>query len=180
MANFGDVDSSTALIRSIPLSVAVLQKGATAPTDAEIGATPTVPALLFDAANELINIGVMLPDDMDKTVDANLILAWSLVDAETDLDEADAEIDYVVGIENSTGNGVDKTSTNVTDTIAVTTGNGLAVNDIYTFSFAIPAADANNPLTNGLLFAGEFHLTNILEVVRVHGLGSKFNYEALY
>jgi len=169
--------------RSVILTLDDFRKGTTAPTDATIGSTPTIPVLLFDATNELLSFHVVMPIDWDKTKDCTMDLVFSLVNTETDADTLSVTIDYTTIFKNTTGAGVAKTSTQLTPTIDVSTANGLAIGDIYTMSVTLAAADANNGFIRGdksVGFCAEFHLTNIDEVTDIHFLGGCVNYIPLY
>lgn len=169
--------------RSVILTLDDFRKGTTAPTDATIGTTPTIPVLLFDATNELLSFHVVMPIDWDKTKDVSFDLIFSLVNTETDADTLSITIDYTTIFKNTTGAGVAKTSTQLTPTVDVTTANGLAIGDIYTMSATLAAADANNGFIRGdksVGFCAEFHMTNIDEVEDIHFLGGCVNYTPLY
>ena len=170
---------ASTLLRSVHLSGDQFRKGATAPTDVTIGTTPTVNALRFAATNELASVYLALPEDMDRTKDITLRLHWSLVSAETNTDTLDLSSDYTAVLQNSTGSGVAKTSTGVTGQVTVTTGNGLAVGDVYVMDIAISAADATNPLASAVGIAIEIHLTNTTGVASADLLDANFLYEAL-
>jgi hypothetical protein len=162
--------------RTLNLSGQNFRKGATAPTEVTIGTTPTVPALLFDATAELASTYVRMPGDFDPAVDLTLILTWSLVNSQSDSEVASITLNYVATEENSTGNGADKTSTQVLGTTTVTTGNGLAVNDVYTTSFTIDASDATNPLASANGLGVEIGLTNVTGVAAIHLLDASLEY----
>lgn len=180
MATFGAVTSSTSLQRHISFGAAQLKKGATAPTDATVNTTPTVYALLFAATNELVSTYVAFPDDMDRTVNCTIHLEWALVSAQTNGDTCDWTIDYIAPRENSTGNGLAKTSTQITGTTTVTTGNGLAVGDVYTTSLTVSAGDATNPTANANGLYAELHLTDTTGVASAHLFSVHLLYTAKY
>lgn len=180
MTAFGDVLSNTALTRQIVFGINNFRKGVTAPADGTLGTTPTVPTILFAATNELLTVGSLMPFNWDRTVDATLFLSWALASAETNGDTLDITIDYTVPIVNSTGSGPGKASTQLTSQTTVTTGNGLAVGDVYSMTATLASADATNPFTssNAIGFAIEFHLTNTTGVASAHFLGACIQYEA--
>ncbi len=180
MANFGTVASDTILNRQVILTVESVHMGVSAPTAVSLGTSPEVGALLFDATAELASVSFQLPPDMDKTVNPSMVFLISLIDTETNDDTLDLTADYTVPIQNSTGNGIAKTSTQITAQTTVTTANGLAIGDAYEITFAVDAGDATNPLASGVHIAFEFHLTNITEVAGMHLLGVCFMYRALY
>ena len=179
MSNFGDVAGNTALTRSIHVSGNQFRSGATAPTDVTIGTTPTVPALHFDATNELVSVYASLPVNMDRTKDLIARLQFSLSATETDADTLDFTCDYTAVLGNSTGDGVARTSTQVTGQVTVTTANGLAIGDLYTMDITFPFADATNPLASAIAIAFEMHLTNVTEVGEIDLLDGDLIYEAL-
>lgn len=182
MGAFGAVVSNTVLTRAIIVNGDQFRKGSTAPTDVTIGTTPTIDALLFDATNELASTFVMMPLDWDRSKDVNLFLVCSLAANETDSDSLDWTLDYTVPIQLSTGNGVARTSTQLTTTQTLTTANGLATGDIYVSSFTLASADATNPFSDAdaLGFALEIHLTNVATVAAIHLIAGCIGYEALY
>jgi len=180
MATFGSVTSNTSILRQFIITANQFRKGGTAPTDATIGTTPTVSALLFNATNELASTYIILPLEMDKTVNFSLVLTCSLSATETNDDTLDITCDYTASIRNTTGSGVAKTSTQITSSTVVTTGNGLAIGDIYEATLAFPAADATNPTASANAIAIEIHLTNTDEVGEIHLLGACLNYTAKY
>ncbi len=177
-ADFGDVAGNTALTRTLTLQASDLGKGVTAPTDVSIGTTPAVPAVLFDAVAETANVNITLPADLDVAVDMTLVLVVALSSTETNGDTLDWTCDYVTSAENTTGDGPAKTSTQVTGSTTVTTGNGLAIGDVYTVTLTFDNADATNPVdgTTTVLNA-EVHLTNVTGVADIHVLGAELNYE---
>jgi hypothetical protein len=172
-----------ALNRSFTLTLGGIAFGATAPTAEDAGTTPTMDVRLFDATAQTINVIVTMPPDWDKDFDCALDLVWALKDAETNTDTLDLTLDYITMRENTTGQGVTKTSTQVTDTVTATTGNGLAVGDIYTSSFALSQGDVNNGFSSGdesIAFGFEWHLTNITGVTRAQWLSGRLRYRGLY
>jgi len=180
MTLFGEVNSTTDLDRVIQLSGRDWRKGTTAPTDAPIGTSPEIGVLLFDAVNELGSVYMSLPDDCDKTQDMRLDLDCSLVNIQLNNDSLDWTLDYTAPQALTTGAGIAKTSTQVTSSTTITTGNGLAVGDIYVASFTISAGDATNPLANAVGLALEGHLTNVTGVAAIHLLSAHLHYKALY
>lgn len=180
MTAFGDVAGNTALTRSIHIDISNLRQGATAPTEVLIGTTPEVPALRFAATNELVSVYASFPQDMDTTQDVTFQLQWALVAAETDSDTLDITCDYVAVTPLSTGDGPNKTSTQVTGQVTVTTANGLAIGDVYEMSITFSAADATNPLSGASGIGLEFHLTNTTGVASADLLDADFIYSALY
>lgn len=181
MTVFGAVNSSTTLTRSIAIRASQFRKGASAPTDATVGTTPTIGVLLFDAVAETGSAFIQLPADWDRSQDCTLRLVCSLVNTETNSDTLDWTLDYTVPLSLSTGNGVDRASTNLTDTVTVTTGNGLAINDVYEASFTLASADGTNPFSasNSVGFALEIHLTNVTGVIAIHIIAAVLDYVAL-
>lgn len=180
MATFGTVDSSTALDREISIAARQLRKGSTAPTDITTGTTPTIGALRFDAVAETASGSIALPANMDKTVDPQIILISALNVGETNNDVLSWSLDYTATIENSTGSGVAKTSTNLTATTTVTTANGLAAGDVYTTTFTIDAGDATNPLASAIGLYYQINLTNITGVAAIRLLNLVFKYRGTY
>ena len=183
MANFGEVNNSTTLTRSVILTIDDFRKGATAPTDTTIGTTPTIASLQHNATNELTSCHVIMPADWDKTVDATFDLVWSLRATEDNDDVLSVTVDYTTILTNTTGSGVGRTSTQLTPTATVTTANGLAVGDIYTITATLDKDDGSNPysgVANAIGFCFEFHLTNITGVADADCISGCINYEALY
>lgn len=179
MALFGNVLTSTDLTRQIVLVIDQFRKGATAPADVTIGTTPTIPALRFSATNELISLYQVMPFNWDQG-DIEVILIWSLVSTEINADAISTTLDYVAPIVLSTGNGLGKTSTQLTDNRAVTTGEGLAIGDLYSQIFTLLAADATNPLANAQGIGLELHLTNLTGVASVDLVGACINFTATH
>lgn len=175
MTQFGDVRSDTELRRQLVLTEDQFRKGVTAPADVTIGATPTIQALRFSAIDELISLFQVMPFNWDRG-DIDLMFAWSLVSAQTDGDQLSSTVDYVALIELSTGSGIAKTSTQLTNDITVTTDNGLAIGDIYTQTFTLLAANGTNPLAAALGIGIEFHLTNIVGVASADLIGACIDY----
>jgi hypothetical protein len=180
MTAFGAVLSNQALSEQIIVTGNQFRRGVTAPTEVTIGTTPTVDALQFAATNELVSTFFALPFNMDRTVDPQLVLIWSLVNAETNGDQLSITMDYTAPIDLSTGDGVAKASSQILDNLTVTTANGLAIGDIYTQAFSFPVADATNPITNAIGLAIEFHLTNTVGVAAIDLIGACLGYERLH
>lgn len=179
--NSGSVLSNRNLDRSVMLRTINFRKGVTAPTDVTLGTTPTVPALRFAATNELASLTQLLPTfDWNKTANIQVFLLWSLVSAETNGDQISTTLDYVAWQQSSTGQGLARASTQLTSNTTVTTGNGLAVGDIYVQTFTLAAADATNPLANADGISFEIHLTNTTGVASVDLIAGCVNYDALH
>lgn len=178
MTAFGAVSSATALNEQLVIGVNNFRRGATAPTETTIGTTPTVPALLFAATNELLSVGTLMPFNWDRTVDVDLVLVWALAAAQVNGDTLDVTVDYVVPLYNTGGAGPAKASTQVTGQVTAITGE-LAIGDPYQMVIPLNRADATNPYTSDdtIGFAFEFHLTNIAGVASANFLGACINYE---
>ncbi len=175
---FGGVTNTQLLTRAQSIQASDLGKGVTAPTDASIGTTPVVPALLFDAVAETANVNITLPSDADRSVDMRLILVVALSSVQTNADTLDWTCDYVTSAENTTGDGPAKTSTQITATTTVTTGNGLAIGDVYTVVLTFPNGDATNPVNAAAtILSAEIHMTNVTGVADIHVLGAQLAYE---
>jgi hypothetical protein len=180
MTSFGDITCNTMISRSMRLPIVDWRSGGAAPTNVTIGTTPTIEAERFDSTTELLSVYVLLPKDMDTSQDLTLCFHWSLVSAQTDSDTLDVTCDYVAVKKNSTGDGIDKTSTQITGQTTVTTANGLAVGDVYEMAMTISAGDATNPLADAAGLAIEFHLTNTTGVASADFLSGTLVYTALY
>lgn len=180
MSTAGAIASDTTLSRVVDLNGTNFRKGATAPTDVTIGTLPSVPALLFDAVLELASTTWRVPLDWDSSTDPVLLLRWSLVNGQGNNDVANITIDYTVSVALTTASGPDKTSTQRLGTTTVTTGNGLAINDVYETAISFPRGDANNPIAPGDLLHLEMHLTNVTGVAAIHLLDAAIRYEAAY
>lgn len=181
MTAFGEVASNELLTRQLIFNIDQFRKGVTAPTDVTIGTTPTIPALRFAATNELVSLFVLMPINWDRTVDVQLLLTWSLAAGQINGDVLNITLDYVAPDELTTGAGAAKASTQVTGSITVTTGNGLAAGDIYQLIITLPRADATNPYTGTEIgFGLEFHLTNVTGVASADLLSGCFTFEALH
>jgi hypothetical protein len=179
MVAFNDVAGDTALRRQIILTANQFRKGVTAPSDVTIGSTPTIPAQQFAATNELVSLFQAMPFNWDKG-DVDLVLIWSLAAVETNGDQLSTTLDYTAPIALSTGNGLAKTSTQLTNDLTVTTANGLAIGDVYSQTFTLSAADGDNPLANAIGIAIEIHLTNTVGVALVDLIGACISYAATH
>jgi hypothetical protein len=167
--------------RELVLELSAFRKGVTAPTDSTLGTTPTVPTLLFDATNELLSLGTVMPFGWDKGANVEFITIWALAATQLDLDALDVTVDYIAFDKETTGAGLLRTSTQLLGSTAVTADKGLAIGDIYTVSSPFAFDDANNPfnpLTIG--FAAEIHLTNVAEVASAHLVAACISYRALF
>jgi hypothetical protein len=142
-----------------------------------IGTTPTIPALLFDATNELASLYHSIPIDADLTQDIILRIQFSLAAVETNLDTCDFTCDYTAPTL-AGGAGIAKTSTQVTGQFTAVTGR-LAIGDIYEMDITFSAGDATNPLAAARGIAFELHLTNTVGVGAIHLLDGDFIYTAL-
>jgi len=177
-STFGAVNSSQVLNRQLVITGSQFRKGASAPTDATIGSTPTTGVLLFDATGELVSVSIPIPFDMDLAVNPTLVLFISLSATETNADTLDLTMDY------SAVNATQlytKTSTQITSQTTVTTGNGLAIATSYTNTFTFNVADATNPIgatTNTLQV--EFHLTNTTGVGEFHLVSGRLAYQSTH
>ncbi len=177
---FGAINSNQVLIRAINFSGAQFGKGGTAPTDVTIGTSPEVPALLFDAVAETASVYTSFLPDMDLSQDMTFRIQFSLVNVQVNDDQLALTIDYVVPVALVTASGPNKTSTQLTPTRNVTTGEGLAVNDVYEITGTISAGDGSNPLAGGAGIAIEIHLTNLTGVAAIHIIDADLQYTALY
>ena len=165
------------LERALHLSGDQFRKGATAPTDVTIGTTPTIPALLFNATNELASLYHSLPADADLTQDIILRLQFSLSSIEVNLDTCDFTCDYTA-VTLVTAEGIAKASTSVTGQFTAVTGR-LAVGDLYEMDITFTAGDATNPLATAIGIAFEIHMTNVTGVADIHLIDGDFIYTAL-
>ncbi len=177
--NSGEVLTNVALASQVSLGINNFRKGVTAPADGTLGTTPTTPTILFALAAERLAAGVIFPVDMDRTVDAQIVLIWALAAGETNLDALDVTLDYTIPIIGTTGAGPGKASTGATGQIIVTTAEGLAIGDTYSMSINLPRADATNPYTsaNAVGLSFEFGLTNVVGVASAHFLAGRLAYE---
>lgn len=178
MTTFGAVVSNTTLTRTLHLSGDQFRKGSIAPTDVTIGTSPQVPALLFDATNELASLYHSIPVQADLTSDIILRLQFSLSSVQLNGDTCDFTCDYTATTL-AGGGGIAKTSTQVTGQFTTVTGR-LAIGDLYTMDITFPAADATNPLASAVGIAFEIHLTNVTGVADIHLIDGDFIYEAAY
>ena len=178
MSRVGAVNSNQLLTRIIDVNGTNWRKGVTAPTDVTVGTTPSVPALLFDAVLELATTTLRIPIDWDSGTDPLLVIRWSLVNGQVNLDTADFTIDYTISTL-VTAEGPNKTHTQITASTDAVTGR-LAADDVYETTFTFDRADGNNPIAAGDLLHLEFHLTNVAEVLAIHLLDAAFQYEAAY
>lgn len=183
MATFGAVDTEVALTRSVILTIDDFRKGASNPADEQIGTTPEINSLALTATNDLVDAHVAMPIDWDKSVDCTFDLVFCLRATETDSDVLSITVDYNRIKKNTTAQGPDKASTQLTPTATVTTANGLAVNDVYVVSGTLAQADGTNGFAaddNTAGFCFQFHLTNTTGVSSIKFIGGCINYEAKY
>lgn len=181
MVETGTVSSDTTIERTMPLTANQFRQGATAPTEVTVGTTPTIPALLMDAVNELLTVGIERPPDWEVGTDITFDIFFELVVGETNGDTLDITYDHIVAQIGSTGGGSGKTSTQTTAQVTVTTAEGLAAGDRYTIECILLAADADNPLDANFQQAHvEFHLTNVTGVGAIHITGGRVRYEGAY
>jgi len=183
MANFGDVATNQALIRQVVISLDDFRDGSTPPTASTVGITPTVPVKLFDATVETVSTNIAMPADWDETASINLVLVTALVSAQINGDVVDWTCDYIA-VDQPSGRGNDlftKTSSQATGSTTVTTTDGLAADTQYTTTINIPVADANNPLSaDTVSLIVEIHLTNLVDIARIHLIGARLEIESSY
>ena len=175
----GGVLSDTPLTRSIHLAGDQFRKGATAPADVTIGATPTINALRFAATNELASVYASLPAEVDLSQTITLRMQWALAAGEVNNDTLDITCDYTAVVERVTASGPGKASTQRTGIVTVTTGEGLAAGDVYVMDITFLAGDATNPLANAVGLAIEIHLTNTTGVASADLIDADLIYTAL-
>lgn len=185
MTTFGAVDTEDTLFRVVPVDVADIRKGSTAPTDVTIGTTPVVAALLFDATAELASLNIVMSPDWDKAQDVSVVLVFALVNAQSDAEVLSVTFDYIRVKKDTTAEGVAaaRTSTQVLATKAVATATGLAVGDVYLLTATLDKDDANNGWAaddDTVMIVAEFHLTNLTGVAAMHVLGARLLYESNY
>lgn len=164
MSKFGQVLTNESLRRQLIYPVENFRKGVTAPTDQTQGTTPAIPTLRFTAAEEIASIGIVMPADWDETQDVDLIFEGALVVGQTNLDTWDWTVDYIFWENPGNNSSLLKTSTQVTGQVAVTTANGLAIDDVYRLTNTLSAVDATNPFANAKGMGFECHLTNVTGV----------------
>lgn len=178
MSRFGEVSNAQVLTRSRNITGDQFRQGATAPTDVTIGTTPTIPALLFDATNELASLYYALPEEADLTVDVIIRLHFSLSSVQLNGDTCDFTCDYTAPTL-AGGAGIAKASTQITGQFTAVTGR-LAVGDMYEMDLTFQAGDATNPLASAIALAAEIHLTNVTGVADIHLVDGEFVFESLY
>jgi hypothetical protein len=118
-----------------------------------------------------------MPPEWDHG-DVFLDLVFALTTTETDSTTADFTLDYTASQELSTGTGPAKTSTQLTDSVTVTTGNGLAAGDLYRAGFTLDAGDATNPLAAATVLSLEWHLTNVTGVAAIDFIGAIVRFQS--
>lgn len=176
MGDFGAVAANQTLSREQRVSGAQFRKGVTAPTDATIGTTPTVPALLFDATAELATAVLEKPQDWEPATDITLVILWALVNVQVNNDTLDITCNYTAPTLTTAG-GFGKASTGITGQVTAVTGR-LAIGDLYEMTLTFAQGDATNPLTNAVAIAAEINMTNLTGVAAAHLLGATMRYEA--
>lgn len=127
MSDSGEVLTPTRLDRTLQLTIQDFRPGAAGPTTVQLGTTPTVEALRFDAVGESATLFVPAATEKSSTPDAGSVIIGlfvELVNAQSDGDTLDLVIDYTVP--KFGGGGVTKTGTQITPSMTVTTANGLA------------------------------------------------------
>lgn len=181
MTDFGAVLSSVPLIRSPGhVGVETLRKGSTAPTDVLVGTTPSVPALLFDATAELVSGSFELPSTYDGG-DVVFTLYGALVNVQLNGDVWSWNVDYLAVTPGTTGEGITKASTNLTPTRTITTGEGLAIDDVYDLAFTFGAGDATNPLSTDVkIIVFEMSLANLTGVAAIHAIHATVEFDGLF
>ncbi len=180
MGDFGDVNNTQTLTRQVLLNHWDMVQLNAEPVFGSSGTTPSIPGYFFTETAGILQIMIPLPDDMDRTIDPTLRLFFVLTATETNGDTLDLTYDYVAMVASSTGDGSAKTSTNDTASQAVTTGNGLAIGDLYAIDLVIDAGDATNPLAGADVLVIEFHMTNTTGVAEMDIGSGTFTYEASY
>lgn len=181
MTLFGEIPSDKDLERAITLNLVNFRKGATAPADVTIGTSPVVPALRFSAVNQLLSLSQPMPiTNWNRGVDIDILLIWSLVNAQVNNDQLSVTMDYNAWQTQATGQGASKTSTQLTNNLSVITAEGLAIEDLYAQQFTLATGDATNPLTNADGVAFEIHLTNLTGVAAADLMCACIHYNAAH
>lgn len=178
MTQAGNVQSSADLVRVQRISGTQFRKGVTAPTDETVGTTPTVPVLRFGNVNELVTVVVPIPPNYQPGTDIEVVVLWSLVNAQLNLDTLDVTCDYVAATL-AGGGGLAKTSTQITGQVTAVTGR-LAAGDLYEMTLTFAAADATNPLASAIELALEIHLTNVTGVAEADLVSGFVQFDANY
>lgn len=185
MADEGEVNSATRLDRTVQLTIQDFRPGAAGPTTVQLGTTPTVEALRFDAVGEKATLYVPAAVEKANIPEAGAVvigLAIELVNAQINGDVLGITADYCIPKFGVSAAGVTKASTQLTPSLTVTTARGLAAGTPYLFTFSLDVADATNPIDSidvaGL--AMEIHLTNVVGVAAFYLLGGCITIETQY
>lgn len=141
----------------VPAS-ALERDGTNPPTAATKGTTPTMRGWLFDATNELASFAFRVPAGYAADADLKLRIMCVLNQAETNGDDIDWTLDYVVR-QPASSEVVSDTSTQVTvaQDMAANVSDGAS----HMVDLTLAYNDATNPIAAGDLIVGEIHRTNL-------------------
>jgi len=177
---FGEVNSTTTLLRQQNLTLNDFRVGVTSPTETTVGTSPAVPVFLFDRVEELLNTAIPRPVDLDVSVNSKLVLIIALSAIQNDGDTLDLTFNYVA-VSQAQASNFAKADTVKTASLTVTTAGGLAVGDVYQFEVELEHGGGANPIdgtTSSIEI--EFHLTNETGVGEFYLRSGCYLYEALY
>lgn len=156
--------------------------GAGPPTQVNIGTTPTIRIVRY-AVNTtgFASRYLPMPSDWDTAANVTFTVLARLTNGQINNDSLDLVMDYVTVRQLVTGQGLEKTSTQITASRAVTTGEGLAAGDVYPVVFSPNKDDATNPynIAGARGFGVELRLANTTGVTQFGFLGLRVDYGAL-
>jgi len=165
---------------AVVLTVDDFRKGATGPTDVEVGTTPTIALLRFDAVNELLSAFVAMPFNWSRLSDVELLLGFGLTQAQTNGDVLSINLDYTALEMDVPGGGFDRTSTNIVIDTELTTAKGLGTGDVYLIRQLLDKNDPANGFTDNTYgFGIQFNLANLVGVDNIHFIAGCIDYETI-
>lgn len=135
------------LVEFTPLALS--KKGGPGATDEIIGSTD-IPAVNLTSATQLLSTRVVAASGWDSASDVTVGLGLALDGAQSNNDTLDVDIDYIYTRSGTAALAdLNKPITTLSETLTVTTAEGLIDETLYNLTFTLDRNDATNP------YAGE-------------------------
>ncbi len=159
-------------------ALALSKLGGPGATDVVIGSTNT-PAVLVNVSTQILSGRVIGVPDWNSGVDVGVGIALALDALQTDLDILDMDFSYIYTHEGTAALAdLNKTATNLTPQLTVTTAGGLIDETLYVLQFLLDRDDADNPYAGQQLggFSFQFNINALSAITAVNIVAVGINY----
>lgn len=167
MATFGSIlsDSVRGTIIETPV-LALSKQGGPGATDEVLGSAD-IPAVRMTTATQFLSGRVIGANNWNHSEDVTVLIAVALNGAQSNNDTWDLDFNYIFAEPGVAADAdLGKTTTNLVETLTVTTAEGLADETLYVLSFTLDRNDANNPYVSATAggFAFQMNINSLSSI----------------